>query len=171
MAKEQPEKPSFLQGLKQLPVAIKFTAKRDKLFVPLAVLAALIPLGIGITLGVLGIGWLWMAAAVMGALLGVMIVLNLRATDRYNDVPLKVPATAQDAPLAFSIPCAATSGPEGANCSLTTTADAVLADVAREGQRAVWELGQVQVYDGGADGDADSTADNTLFAVQGTFAP
>jgi len=79
MAKEQPEKPSFFQGLKQLPVAIKFTAKRDKLFVPLAVLAALIPLGIGITLGVLGIGWLWMAAAVMGALLGVMIVLNLRA--------------------------------------------------------------------------------------------
>ena len=79
MANAQPEKPSFLQGLKQLPVAIKFTAKRDKLFVPLAVLAALIPLGIGITLGVLGIGWLWMAAAVMGALLGVMIVLNLRA--------------------------------------------------------------------------------------------
>ena len=40
-----------------------------------------------------------------------------------------------------------------------------------EGQRAVWELGQVQVYDGGADGDADTTGDNTLFAVQGTFTP
>jgi hypothetical protein len=79
MAKEQPEKPSFFQGLKQLPVAIKFTAKRDKLFVPLAVVAALIPLGAGITVGLLGFGWLWMAAAVMGALLGVMIVLNLRA--------------------------------------------------------------------------------------------
>jgi hypothetical protein len=79
MAKEQPEKPSFLQGLKQLPLAIKFTAKRDKLFIPLALLAALIPIGVGITLGVLGIGWLWMAAAVMMALLGVMIVLNLRA--------------------------------------------------------------------------------------------
>lgn len=79
MAKAQPDKPSFLQGLKQLPLAIKFTAKRDKLFVPLALIAALVPIGIGITLGVLGIGWLWMAAAVMMALLGIMIVLNLRA--------------------------------------------------------------------------------------------
>jgi uncharacterized tannase-like protein DUF6351 len=98
-------------------------------------------------------------------------VLNLRITDRFNNVPNKVPATAQDAPLAFSIPCAATSGAEGASCSLTTTADALLADLAREGQRAIWELGQVQVYDGGADGDADTPADNTLFAVQGAFAP
>src|SRR5262245_2723433 len=79
MAKEQPEKPSFFQSLKQLPVAIKFTAKRDKWFVPLALIAAIIPIGAGITLGVLGLGWLWMAAAIMLALLGVMIVLNLRA--------------------------------------------------------------------------------------------
>jgi hypothetical protein len=79
MAKEQPEKPTFLQGLKQLPAAIKFTAQRDKLFIPLALIAALVPLGVGVTLGLLGIGWLWMAAAVMAALLGIMIVLNLRA--------------------------------------------------------------------------------------------
>jgi hypothetical protein len=79
MAKEQPEKPSFLQGLKQLPMAIKFTAKRDKWFVPLALVAVIVPIGAGITLGLLGIGWLWMAAAIMLALLGVMIVLNLRA--------------------------------------------------------------------------------------------
>ena len=32
-------------------------------------------------------------------------------------------------------------------------------------------LGQVQVFDGGADGDADTTGDNTLFAVQGAFTP
>ena len=44
-------------------------------------------------------------------------------------------------------------------------------DVVREGKRAVWGLGQVQVFDGGADGDADTAADNTLFAVQGLFAP
>jgi hypothetical protein len=35
----------------------------------------------------------------------------------------------------------------------------------------VWGLGQVKVYDGGADGDADTTGDNTLFEVQGLFAP
>jgi hypothetical protein len=27
------------------------------------------------------------------------------------------------------------------------------------------------VFDGGADGDADTTGDNTLFAVQGAFTP
>ena len=45
-----------------------------------------------------------------------------------------------------------------------------MAGVVREGRRSIWEIGQVQVFDGGADGDAD-TADNTLFAVQGTFTP
>jgi hypothetical protein len=79
MATAQPEKPTFLQGIKQLPVAMKFTAKRDKLFLPLAVLAAVVPIAAGVVLGVLGLGWLWMAVAVMMALLGVMIVLNLRA--------------------------------------------------------------------------------------------
>jgi uncharacterized protein YneF (UPF0154 family) len=79
MANAQPEKPTFLQGLKQLPVAMKFTAKRDKLFLPLAIVAFVLPLAVGVLLGVLGLGWLWMAAAVMMSLLGVMIVLNLRA--------------------------------------------------------------------------------------------
>ena len=41
----------------------------------------------------------------------------------------------------------------------------------REGKRAVWGLGSVQVFDGGSDGDADTTGDNTLFEVQGLFAP
>ena len=42
--------------------------------------------------------------------------------------------------------------------------------VVKEGKRSIWELAQIKVFDGGADGDAD-TADNTLFAVQGAFAP
>jgi hypothetical protein len=41
----------------------------------------------------------------------------------------------------------------------------------QEGKRTVWGLGQVQVFDGGADGDADTAGDNTLFAVQGLYAP
>jgi hypothetical protein len=99
------------------------------------------------------------------------LVLPLRVTDRFNDVPQKVPATAMDTPLSLSVPCSSTDGPEGGNCHVTTTADAVLADVVQEGQRSIWQLGQVQVFDGGADGDADTTGDNTLFAVQGAFAP
>ena len=39
------------------------------------------------------------------------------------------------------------------------------------GARMNSELGQVQVYDGGSDPDADTTADNTLFMDQGIFVP
>jgi hypothetical protein len=98
-------------------------------------------------------------------------VLGLRITDRYNGATLNDPATVTDTPLSFAVPCAATTGPEGGSCNLTTTADAVMSGVAREGQRAVWELSQVKVYDGGSDGDADTTGDNTLFALQGAFTP
>jgi hypothetical protein len=92
-------------------------------------------------------------------------VLGLRITDRHNGSGLDDPATVSDTPLTFNISCA------GGACNATTTADAFATDVAREGKRAVWELAQVEVYDGGSDGDADTTGDNTLFAVQGLFTP
>ena len=40
----------------------------------------------------------------------------------------------------------------------------------KEGERAIWALDQLQVFDGGADGVA-ATSPNTLFAVQGIFVP
>jgi hypothetical protein len=36
--------------------------------------------------------------------------------------------------------------------------------------RTIWQLGQMQVFDGGPDGET-GTAPNTLFAVQGLFVP
>ena len=42
--------------------------------------------------------------------------------------------------------------------------------VVKEIRRANWQIGQVQVFDGGADGVV-STNPNTLFAVQGVFVP
>ena len=103
-------------------------------------------------------------------------VLGLRITDRFNGTtggPNRLePATSMDVPLPFSVPCSATGGSEGATCSVTTSADAVTGgNAANEGQRAVWQLDQVKVFDGGGDGDADTTGDNTLFAVQGLYAP
>ena len=98
-------------------------------------------------------------------------VLGLRLTDRYNGELLDDPATLTDASIPITVPCTSTAGPEGATCNLATTVDAVIAEVAREGQRSIWGLGQVQVFDGGSDGDADTPGDNTLFAVQGAFAP
>jgi predicted esterase len=98
-------------------------------------------------------------------------VLGLRITDTQNGEFQDYPGTATDSPLAFNIGCAATAGDEGGACNVATTADAVMADYVREGKRAVWGIGQFEVYDGGADGDADTTGDNTLFATPGLFAP
>jgi dipeptidyl aminopeptidase/acylaminoacyl peptidase len=103
------------------------------------------------------------------------LVLPLRVTDRFNGSqysPSIHPATATDTPLRMSVACTATDDVSiGSTCSATTSADSLMPGIALERQRAVWGLGQVQVYDGGADGDADTTGDNTLFAVQGLFAP
>jgi endoglycosylceramidase len=97
--------------------------------------------------------------------------VGLRLTDRYSSDSLASSATVADTPFTFDIACAVTSGPEGGSCNATTTADAVAPGIVREGKRSIWELGQVKVFDGGADGDAGTTGNNTLFAVQGLFAP
>jgi hypothetical protein len=102
----------------------------------------------------------------------IRVAVTLRITDRYNGPGGIHAATAADTPFSFNVSCTPTADETvGATCSSTTTADAVMPGVVKEGKRAVWELGQVVVYDGGADGDADTTGDNTLFAVQGLFAP
>ena len=55
-----------------------FTAKQDKWFVPLIFAAVLIPLALTVVAGSVW-GWLWVPIGVMLALLGVLIVLNLRS--------------------------------------------------------------------------------------------
>ena len=80
MAKaSQPEKTTFRDRLNQIRLAFVFTAKRDRWFVPLAIIAALVPLVLTIVWLVLGGDWLWVPAGVLLSLLAVMIVLNLRA--------------------------------------------------------------------------------------------
>jgi hypothetical protein len=98
---------------------------------------------------------------------------TLRLTDRFNGSSGNTPAAATDSTFGFGFSCVPTpSDPDiGSTCSAATTADAVMAGVTPELKRAVWQLGQVQVFDGGADGDADTTGDNTLFETQGLFAP
>ena len=59
----------------------------------------------------------------------------------------------------------------GSTCTLSTTANAIVPGLVMDTKRAIWQMGQVQVYDGGPDGDADTTAGDTLFAVQGIFVP
>ena len=99
-------------------------------------------------------------------------VLGLRITDRHNGVCSisRRPQATRASPS--TCPARRRLGPRAATCNAATTVDAVTGgELAREGRRSVWELSQVQVFDGGADGDADTTGDNTLFAVQGLFTP
>jgi hypothetical protein len=74
-----PQKVSFRDRIKQIGMVFSFTAKRDKLFLPLVLVAALVPLAIGIVLFAIGLTWSWLAIGVLGGVLGVMIVLNLRS--------------------------------------------------------------------------------------------
>ena len=95
---------------------------------------------------------------------------SLRITDRYNG-PGETGTVQDVVNYSVTVPCVATtSGTIGSTCSVTTTADAIAAGTVLENRRSVWQLGQVRVYDGGPDGVA-STPDNTLFAVQGVYAP
>jgi hypothetical protein len=76
--------------------------------------------------------------------------------------------------VSFPVPCAQTSDPAiGSTCSVNRLyLDGIYpSDPIKEGKRNIWESGQVRVFDGGADGDGATTADNTLFAVQGLFVP
>jgi WD40 repeat protein len=98
-----------------------------------------------------------------------------RITDR-NNTPAPNggtgAATVQDLPLATTLSCATTSDPAiGSLCSVTTTADSLVPGSVKEGMRSIWQLSPIQVYDGGSDGDADTSTDNTLFMDEGLFTP
>jgi uncharacterized repeat protein (TIGR01451 family) len=96
---------------------------------------------------------------------------SLRLTDKLNGPDGNEPGTVSDLSFPVTLPCAATADVSaGAACAVTTSANTVLPGSVQTGARAIWQLGSVQLFDGGADGVV-STADNTLFAGQGIFVP
>jgi hypothetical protein len=102
--------------------------------------------------------------------LGVEQIVQI--TDRSNGAAQNEPATVQANPFRFAVPCVATGDTNvGGTCSLESTFNAILPGSVVEGKRAIWELGGIDVFDGGADGQAATTTDNTLFARQGLFVP
>jgi hypothetical protein len=69
------------------------------------------------------------------------------------------------------VPCTATvSMSIGSTCTLSTTLDALSPSTVLDGKRAVWQVSQVELLDGGSDGEA-STTPNSRFLVQGIFVP
>jgi acyl-homoserine-lactone acylase len=88
-----------------------------------------------------------------------------RLTDRFNG-PIggsegTDPATSQDITYRFAIPCAATGDDAGGACQTNTTMNAVVPGGVRAGDRAIWQVGSVGLYD----------PDGALFATQGIFTP
>jgi hypothetical protein len=96
---------------------------------------------------------------------------TVRITDRASGPLQNEPATVSDLAFAFTLPCAPnTDTTIGSSCAVQTTANALNPGAIASGKRANWELGQVEVLDGGPDGDVDTTP-NTVFAREGVFVP
>ena len=74
-----PEKVSFVGRLRQIGMVFSFTAKRDKLFIPLVIAALLLPLIAATLVVTFGGSWVWLPAGVMTALVAVMGVLSVRS--------------------------------------------------------------------------------------------
>lgn len=95
---------------------------------------------------------------------GLSVEAVLRATDSDNTPHPGGPgaATVSDGPLTFDLPCVITADPTvGSTCSVSTSADAILAGTVKEGRGSVWQFGRVVVRDGAG----------SLFMTQGIFVP
>ena len=104
-----------------------------------------------------------------------------RVTDHWNATAPgggTDPATVQDFTVddsgttAFPWACVQSgSTSTGSTCNWSTSMNAVIPGSVTDLKRAIWELDTVRIYDGGADGDGDTTGDNTVFARPGVFIP
>ena len=97
----------------------------------------------------------------------------IRISDHYNGASGTDPATVTDLPFPVTVPCTQTSADAtiGSTCAVNTTANGVVPGVVKDGKRAVVEIQQLHINDGGADGLASTDADNTLYLNQGIFIP
>jgi hypothetical protein len=96
---------------------------------------------------------------------------TIRISDHYNGPNLNEPATVQDIPFPVNLKCENTVDTTvGGSCTIPPPTVVCPECGLREGVRTVVEITQLQIYDGGADGQV-STNDSTLFMNQGVFIP
>jgi hypothetical protein len=100
---------------------------------------------------------------------------TVRLTDHENATPSgggTEAATVQDFAIDLSANCVQSGlTSAGSTCNLDTTMNAVIPGAAYGDFRAVWALHAVRIDDGGADGDGDTTANNTVYLRPGIFIP
>ena len=98
----------------------------------------------------------------------------LRITDKDNTPTPSGPeaATTVDMPYSFTVACTEIRGQHDW-LSMWGRHDRGRAHAGSDqgGRRAIWELGQVEVLDGGPDGDVDTPAGADVFLRQGIFVP
>jgi hypothetical protein len=96
--------------------------------------------------------------------------MAVRRTDKFDSSGVPDSITLTDTTFEFVFPCGPTAATLGGSCAIATTANALIPGLIRSGDRTAMELGAIQVFDGGPDGDADTPGDS-LFATQGVFVP
>jgi hypothetical protein len=103
------------------------------------------------------------------------VALGVRQTDRDGTNSAgngPASATLVDFPLHFAVSCAPTADTTvGSTCDIDTSANAITPGMVVGSHRTIWQLQEVQVFDGGLDGIGSTENDNLLFQVQGLFAP
>jgi hypothetical protein len=107
---------------------------------------------------------------------------TLQMTDTANGVFGDDPGTASLGTFSFPMNCTPTGGANGSICSVSTTADTLVPNIAKENKKTIFSLESVQVTDLGADGTMSpgggascpptcGSGDEKVFADEGVVAP
>jgi hypothetical protein len=108
-----------------------------------------------------------------------LIKATLKITDKFNGSPKIESATGQNYDLQLPIQCNATTGTAGADCSGTSSVNSLYPGAVLAGQRAIWDIQNLQVLDPGPNGTGFGAGcpatcgdgDETPFLRAGVFVP
>jgi hypothetical protein len=95
---------------------------------------------------------------------------TIRISDHYNGPNLDQAATVIDVPFPANLNCANTVDTTTGGVCTVTTAATCPPNCSISGRRTVVEFGQIEIRDGGADGNV-STGPDTVFMREGVFIP
>jgi hypothetical protein len=99
------------------------------------------------------------------------MVARWRLTDSFNGASASDPGTVSDTDYPVPISCTATADPTvGSDCTLASSANAVLPGTVKEGKHMVIEVFRARLNDAGADGVVGN-ADDRRIAMQGIYIP